>query len=557
MKNNVVVEHVMEYEKEQNYLQQLYDEVDTDIEPEPDDDDMSLTSDAEEIQDYNTDDEQPIETIDNLDIPLEEETGRQQSAALYIGKDGKTNWRKHPGNRQVRTSADNIIKFLPGVKANAREKKSGIDIWSLFFTDDILQVIVENTNIYIGMTNFNPSNRTARPTDIIELKALIGLLYISSMSKNNRVNAADLFRTNGTSMEIFRLTMSLQRFKFLLRHIRFDNKTTREERQRHDKLAPIREVFDAFNSNLSKYFSLSEYTTVDEMLVAFRGRCGFRVYMPNKPNRYGIKIYSLVDSKMSYTIKLEIYVGQQPQGPFRVPTDNVSLLSRLCQPISGSRRNVTMDNFFTSMAVAKALSTDHKLTILGTIRKNRRELPLEFTHPIPRPEKTSIFGFQEKATICSYIPRKNKVVLLLSTMHFENDTIDEQTGKPEIILDYNRTKGGVDTVDKMCEAYNCARATRRWPMVIFYSCLNIAGINSFVIYKSNARYQDKTPRRLFLESLGMELLNAHLQRRASNQRISRTIRTRIKEILGINDRQDVQPQNLEIQKGRCFQCDSV
>lgn len=199
---------------------------------------------------------------------------------------------------------------------------------------------------------------------------------------------------------------------------------------------------------------------------------------------------------MCYTAKLEIYVGQQPPGLYKVQTDNVSLLSRLCQPISGSRRNVTMDNFFTSMAVANTLSTEHKLTILGTIKKNRKELPLEFTQPAPRPEKTSMFGFQDKATICSYIPRKNKAVLLLSTMHFEDDYIDEKTGQPAIILDYNRTKGGVDTVDKMSEAYNCARPTRRWPMVIFSSSLNIAGINSFVIYKSNAGYKNTTPRRL-------------------------------------------------------------
>nr|XP_022906087.1 piggyBac transposable element-derived protein 4-like [Onthophagus taurus] len=285
LQNIIVPELAMDYEKEQEYLQRLFEEVETDI----DDDNASLTSDHEEIQDHNTDDEQTIEPID-LDVPLSGKNTGQQSAAFYIGKHGKTHWRKHPGNKQVRTRADNIIKVLPGVKKNAKGIKSPLEIWSLFFPDNILNVIVENTNIFIGMGNYDTSNRTARPTDIIELKALFGLLYISAMSKNNHVNAADLFRTNGTSMEIFRLTMSVQRFKFLLRYIRFDDKGTREERQRHDKLAPIREVFDAFNSNLPKYFSLSEYTTVDEMLAAFRGKCGFRVYMPNKPNRYGIKI---------------------------------------------------------------------------------------------------------------------------------------------------------------------------------------------------------------------------------------------------------------------------
>lgn len=78
----------------------------------------------------------------------------------------------------------------------------------------------------------------------------------------------------------------------------------------------------------------------------------------------------------------------------------------------------------------------------------------------------------------SYIPCKNKNVLLLSTIHLEEDSIDEATGKPEIILDYNKIKGGVDVLDKLCAAYDCARAPSRRHMVIFYSSLNVSAINS-------------------------------------------------------------------------------
>lgn len=69
-------------------------------------------------------------------------------------------------------------------------------------------------------------------------------------------------------------------------------------------------------------------------------------------------------------------------------------------------------------------------------------------------------------------------------MH-DNGIIDENTQKPEIIMVYNASKGGVGTVDKMCETYNVARGTNRWPMVIFYSVMNVAGINSYVIYVHN------------------------------------------------------------------------
>ncbi|XP_072394910.1 uncharacterized protein [Diabrotica undecimpunctata] len=142
---------------------------------------------------------------------------------------------------------------------------------------------------FIALKRYDTVNtRTARPIDLIELKALFGLLYISGANKSNHQNADDLFRTDGRSMEIYLLKMSLKRFQFILRYIWFDDESTRIQRQEFDKLAAIREIVEAFNSNLPKYYNLSAYTTIDEKLKAFRGKCSFRIYIPNKPNHYGI-----------------------------------------------------------------------------------------------------------------------------------------------------------------------------------------------------------------------------------------------------------------------------
>lgn len=61
----------------------------------------------------------------------------------------------------------------------------------------------------------------------------------------------------------------------------------------------------------------------------------------SKPNKYDIKIYSLVDAKTWYTLNLEIYVGLQPDGPFKVSNLSHDLVKRLCTPIRESGRNVT------------------------------------------------------------------------------------------------------------------------------------------------------------------------------------------------------------------------
>lgn len=124
-------------------------------------------------------------------------------------------------------------------------------------------------------------------------------------------------------------------------------------------------------------------------------------------------------------------------------------MERLVQPIKNSKRNLTCDNWFSSIPLARKLLTDYQLTFLGTIRKNKRELPLEFTQPTDRPLQSSMFAFDKNITLVSYIPKKRKNVLLISTLHHD-DKIDEETGRPDMILDYNSTKGGVDTLEKMC-----------------------------------------------------------------------------------------------------------
>lgn len=41
----------------------------------------------------------------------------------------------------------------------------------------------------------------------------------------------------------------------------------------------------------------------------------------------------------------------------------------------------------------------------------------------------------------------------------------------------------VDVVDQMKEEYSLGRMPRKWPMILFLSILNIAAINSQIIYK--------------------------------------------------------------------------
>lgn len=65
-----------------------------------------------------------------------------------------------------------------------------------------------------------------------------------------------------------------------------------------DKFAFFRKVFDLFIDNYTQNYCIEEFGTIDETLIAFCGHCPIKMYIPSKPE---IKVFNLVDAKMSYT----------------------------------------------------------------------------------------------------------------------------------------------------------------------------------------------------------------------------------------------------------------
>ena len=84
-----------------------------------------------------------------------------------------------------------------------------------------------------------------------------------------------------------------------------------------------------FVENCRNNYSVSEYCTIDESLVPFRGRCPFRQYMQKNPAKYGIKVFCVVDSRMFNTSQMEIYAIKQPEGPYKLSNSPADLVKDL------------------------------------------------------------------------------------------------------------------------------------------------------------------------------------------------------------------------------------
>ncbi|KRZ01427.1 hypothetical protein T11_1949 [Trichinella zimbabwensis] len=81
-----------------------------------------------------------------------------------------------------------------------------------------------------------------------------------------------------------------------------------------------------------------------------------------------------------------------------------------------------------------------------------------------------ISAFSAEATLVSHCPKKNKNVLLMSTLHQDATVSARQDKKPEMDFTYNATKGGVDNLDKAYLIWSEVNET--WKEGIWYKgCL--------------------------------------------------------------------------------------
>lgn len=466
----------------------------------------------------------------------------------------------------VRTRKHNVVITLPGLRANA--KKLGTnpkieDVWELLFSKDIIDEIIKWTNIKIieARQKYKNINSPILSTiDEIEMKAFLGLLVYTSVFKSGNESINSLFATDGTGRDVFRCTMPKRRFEFLLVVLRFDDATMRQEKQdQGDPVPHISTIFNKFIENSQSAFSLGTNVTIDEMLVGFRGRCKFKIYMPKKPARYGIKIMCLTDARNNYFFNAYIYSGKgsdsislsESEKKLKIPTQAVI---RLSKPIQKSNRNITADNWFSSIEVVQELQS-RGLTYVGTLRKNQAEIPLCFQADKKREVNSSLYGFSNKTTIVSYVPKQSKSVILISSMHHTKST-DITSGKPEIIEFYNSTKGGVDTLDKKVANYSPSRRTQRWPMAIFFALLDVSTVNAYILYGS---YKD-TPtieRADFLKQLARSLTLPQWKRRMENLKLPRELRMAISKLCGNTEEtvteNDPHPDRLE-KKTTCYLC---
>ena len=447
---------------------------------------------------------------------------------------------------EVRADLDDILelffKFMP---------RSQFDSITIFTNSKIAELRAS-----IGPRNRNSS--TFEDTNPMELQAYVACLIFSGDRKDNHLRVQDLFDSN-FGLTFYSSLFTKKRFEFLNRCIRFDDQQQRDNST--DKFIHIRELWETVLQNCNKNYIPGPILTVDEQLQAFRGRCAFKMYLPDKPAKYGIKVFMVCDAQSHYCINAFPYLGAG--GHTDIPAgmlQGTHFTLKLLEPIqSVGGRVVCLDSWFTSMALVQHLK-EKSLGIVGTVRP-KPNMPLNAVKwlNIPIGESVALFNHEMGVNVIYTRRKPKKYVTIMTTEHNGFSYVEKK--KTEAHMFYNASKGGVDTFDQMCAATQTARKTNRWPQCVFYHLINLIMNNAFILYSSvSESRQKKDSRHKFNSELAHKLAEPfarwRLDVRGPNLQGQEYIRVALQQIFKITRTQQpvqqavqpVQPAQLQAQQ---------
>jgi hypothetical protein len=99
-----------------------------------------------------------------------------------------------------------------------------------------------------------------------------------------------------------------------------------------------------------------KFIIVDEMMIGYKGSyCPARQYLPQKPQKWGIKVWCLVDSTSKYVYDFEVYYGWNDAQTVLEPPGvegglDTHVVLRLVEGLQGKGHVLTTDNYFSSVS---------------------------------------------------------------------------------------------------------------------------------------------------------------------------------------------------------------
>lgn len=374
--------------------------------------------------------------------------------------------------------------------ANVNSQSSVLDVFQLFFTDECIDMITAMTNIHQEQLKSNELNTVkakARiwkwtPLTSEELYTFFALRILMGIIKKPKL---EMYWSTNPLLDtpIFREHISLRRFQSIQRYIYFS-----VHNESDDKIRKVRPFFEYLVQRFQKAYRPGPNISIDETLLKFQGRLSFKQCNLQKRARFGIKLYKCCDSLNGYIYNASIYMGKEKKESInKFIGVSGKVVNHMLSDLRGQGRTIYIDNWYSSPTLFSELHRK-KNNVCGTVRKNRKYMPVVTDTELKRMKRGEIKTFHS-TTMC-VIYWKDKKVIMLDTVDTPNlvecQKIDRLTGvkvkKPMAAVRYNKFMGGVDRSDQIIQPYEIPRKSSRWYQKVAFHMLDLALHNANIIY---------------------------------------------------------------------------
>ncbi|KAK3107672.1 hypothetical protein FSP39_019607 [Pinctada imbricata] len=262
----------------------------------------------------------------------------------------------------------------PGPTTILPSDANEIDFFNLLFPSELLEKIAEETNRYAESEQEKKGQDPKwRATTAQEIRAYIGIQIVMGIivapNQDMYFSNDSLFKPSGINERITRDRLDKLNQYF---HVSDNSQNPRRGQPGHDKLAHVRTIMDVILPKLKSAYNPHKEVSIDEAMIAFTGRLGFKQYVPLKPTKRGIKVWMRADPHNGFVNEFQVYTGKEGRTAEKGLGERV--VRDLSRSIWGNYHHIYYDNYFTSIQLFNDLA-ENKTYACGTIRTNRKGLP--------------------------------------------------------------------------------------------------------------------------------------------------------------------------------------
>ena len=487
---------------------------------EPPDDGAETEEDSGDEDHMSPDNFSGAQLRASADIQINDENVDDIDARQTWPNSSETNW----SSRHLEDSSlPNQILFEKHFNDSV---STPVDFFELFFDNEVIELIVTETNHYARTVHADHSFSTTNN----EIRCFLGLLLLSGYATVPRWRM--WWQTNTeTHNPVVTNSMRRNRFDLLKKYLHVaDN----ESLEQSDKYAKVRPLLAMVNERFLRHAPLERKLCIDETMVPYFGRHSGKQYLKGKPMRYGYKLWSLA-TRLGYLVQCEPY--QKTEASTELGLGGQVVLDLLSELPTDENLpyHVYGDRFFSSVKLVRHLSV-HNVHYTGTILPNRTEKCPVIDEKV---NERGDFVFKTSTESIQVVKwHDNRPVLMISNA---DDVLPVTNAsrwckraknrvdvpQPNTVRQYNEFMGGVDRFDQNVNQYRVAIRSKKWWWPLFAFCIDAACQNAWQLYRSVLKMREETPIDLLAFRRHIARTYLKLETDCGRTRLSSAVSTRV------------------------------